>query len=165
MKNDYQKLIPQLSRNAVKFIIIGGVAAIVHGSSRATFDLDIVYARDEENIVRVVKALQPYSPYLRGAPPGLPFSFEKETIQKGLNFTLTTTLGDVDLLGEVIGGGSYEDLLPHSEEIEVFGTTCLCLGLEHLIEIKRAAGRPRDFEAIAELEAILEERDKGPKSS
>lgn len=56
-------------------------------------------------------------------------------------------------------------MLPYSEEIEVFDVKCLCLGLERLIEIKRAAGRPRDFEAIAELEAILEERQKGSASS
>jgi len=75
-----------------------------------------------------------------------------------LNFTLTTKLGDLDLLGEVIDGRTYEDLLPHSEEIEVFGVKCLCLGLEKLIYLKRAAGRPKDFEVLAELETILQNR-------
>ncbi len=165
MTNDYKKLIPLLVRHQVNFVIIGGVAAVVHGSARLTFDLDVVYARDEENILRLVQALKPHSPYLRGAPPGLPFVFDAETVQRGLNFTLTTDLGNLDLLGEVVGGGTYEDLLPHSEEIEMFGVTCLCLGLERLIHIKRAAGRPKDFEAIAELEAILEERQRKPDSS
>lgn len=164
MINDYKKLIPVLVTHQVKFVIIGGVAAVVHGSARLTFDLDVVYARDEENIMCLVQALKPYSPYLRGVPPGLPFLFDQETVQRGLNFTLTTDLGNLDLLGEVVGGGTYEDLLPHSEEIEVFGVKCLCLGLERLIHIKRAAGRPKDFEAIAELEAILEERQKRPDS-
>ncbi len=55
-------------------------------------------------------------------------------------------------------GGRYEDLLPDTIPISVFGIDCQCLGLERLIQVKRAAGRPRDLEAVAELEAILEER-------
>src|SRR5262249_43008040 len=91
-------------------------------------------------------------------PPGLPFHFDQATIKRGLNFTLTTSLGDLDLLGEVTGGGRYEDLLSDSVRLQLFGIECLCLGLERLIHVKRAAGRPKDFEAVAELEAILEER-------
>jgi predicted nucleotidyltransferase len=160
MKNDFQKLIPIMVKGRVKFIIIGGVAAIVHGSARATFDLDVVYSRKPDNIRHLVQSLKPFSPYLRDAPDGLPFVFDQETVQKGLNFTLTTQLGNLDLLGEVIGGGTYEDLQPSSDKIEVFGTRCFCLGLERLILVKRAAGRPKDFEAIAELETILEEKKK-----
>jgi predicted nucleotidyltransferase len=160
MINDYQKLIPILVKGNVKFIIIGGVAAVVHGSARSTFDLDVVYSRNPDNIRRLVQTLRPYSPYLRDAPDGLPFVFDQETVQKGLNFTLTTQLGNLDLLGEVIGGGTCEDLRPYSAEIEVFGVRCFCLGLERLILTKRAAGRPKDFEVIAELEAILEEKKK-----
>jgi predicted nucleotidyltransferase len=75
-----------------------------------------------------------------------------------LNLTLTTELGAIDLLGEITGGGGYEDLLPDCVTITVFGVVCRCLRLERLIHVKRAAGRPKDLEAIAELEAILEER-------
>ena len=160
MTNDYRKIIPTLVQAKIKFIVIGGVAAIVHGSARTTFDLDVVYSRDPQNIRRLVQALKPYSPYLRDVPEGLPFIFDEKTVQKGLNFTLNTELGYLDLLGEIVGGGAYEDLLPHSQEIEVFGVKCLCLGLERLIHVKRAAGRPKDFEVIAELEAILEEQMK-----
>lgn len=160
MTIDYKELILTLVEGQVKFIIIGGVAAIVHGSARVTFDLHAVYARDSDNIKRLVQTLKPYSPYLRDAPPGLPFVFDQKTVEQGLNFTLTTKLGNLDLFGEVVGGGTYEDLLPYSQEIEVFGVKCLCLGLQRLIHIKRAAGRPKDFEAIAELEAILEETQK-----
>jgi hypothetical protein len=73
---------------------------------------------------------------------------------------LTTTIGDIDLLGEITGGGAYEDLLPHCQEMEFFGRACKCLDLPTLIRVKRAAGRPRDLEAVAELEALLEERDR-----
>src|SRR3989442_1373331 len=82
-------------------------------------------------------------PYLRGAPPGLPFSWESPTLLRGLNFTLTTTAGDIDLLGEITGGGTFNDLVADTEIIEVFGVKCLCLSLERLIAVKRAAGRPK----------------------
>jgi predicted nucleotidyltransferase len=95
---------------------------------------------------------------LRGAPPGLPFRWDERTIQAGLNFTLTTTLGDLDLLGEVAGGGLYEQLLPFTQEMEAFGVRCLFVTLEKLIQLKRAAGRPKDLEAIAELQTLLDER-------
>lgn len=156
----FDRLIPRLVTAQVEFIIVGGAAAAVHGSARATEDLDVVYRRTPENVSRLVDALAPLQPYLRGAPPGLPFRWEERTIWNGLNFTLVTSLGAIDLLGEITGGGCYDDLLPDSERIQLFGVECLCLGLERLIQVKRAAGRPRDFEAIAELEAILEERTR-----
>ncbi|TKB72823.1 MAG: hypothetical protein E8D45_09835 [Nitrospira sp.] len=71
-----------------------------------------------------------------------------------------TDLGDLDVLGEIVGGGRYEDLLPHTIMLDLFGVSCRCLGLRRLIEVKRAAGRPRDLEAMAELEVLLEEREK-----
>ena len=76
-----------------------------------------------------------------------------------MNFTLTTTVGDIDLLREVTGGGGYDDLIEHTVPLELFGHRCACLDLPWLIRVKRAAGRPKDLEALAELEALLEERD------
>lgn len=145
----------------VKFIVIGGVAAVAHGTARLTLDVDVVYARDRENIARLAQVLAPHAPYLRGAPPGLPFRFDERTIAHGLNFTLTTDLGSLDLLGEIVGGGNFEDLLPHAAELAVYGVRCLCLDLPALIRSKRAAGRPKDLEALAELEALLEEQQRG----
>ena len=158
MPTQFDELIPALRRASVEFIIVGGVAARAHGSARLTDDLDIAYRRSNENIARLVDALAPLDPYLRGAPRGLPFKWDVRTIQSGLNFTLTTQLGSIDLLGEVTGGGRYEDLLPHSIVQEFYGYDCRCLDLPTLIKVKRAAGRPKDLEAIAELEAIVEER-------
>lgn len=157
---NFPDLIRELTVSGVEFIILGGVAARAHGSARLTEDLHISYRRTAENIHRAVNALVPYHPYLRGAPPGLPFEWNERTIRNGLNFTLTTKLGAIDLLGEVTGGGRYEDLLPHTVIQEIFGHDCKCLDVETLIKVKRAAGRPKDFEAVAELEAILEERTK-----
>ncbi len=156
---DFEALLKLLTESKVDFVVIGGVAAASHGSARSTNDLDIVYARTPDNIGRLCSALSATSPYLRGAPPGLPFRLDPETVKRGLNFTFTTSLGNLDILGEVTGGGRYEDLLPHSLRVRVFGVECLCLGLDRLIHVKRAAGRPKDFEAIAELEALWEERE------
>jgi len=155
---DFEALLRALVGSRVDFIIVGGAAATAHGSARLTSDLDIVYARPRDNIVRLVEALRAFEPYPRGAPAGLPFRFDEETIRAGLNFTFTTTAGDLDVLGEIGGGGRYEQLLGSSITVQLFGIHCLCLGLDRLIEVKRAAGRPKDFDAIAELEALREEK-------
>lgn len=156
---DFSRLLAALLDAGVEFIVIGGVASTVHGSAHITLDLDIVYARTLDNIARLANALAPLNPYLRGAPPGLPFRFDAETIQRGLNFTLTTTAGALDTLGEAAGGGSYDALLPRSEVRSILGLEIRFVDLETLIHLKRAAGRPKDLERIAELEAIANERD------
>ena len=154
----FDQLLAILYSAGVDFILVGGLAAIVHGSARATFDVDVVYARTRENIGKLVAALEPLRPYLRGAPPGLPFKFDEATVRFGLNFTLQTELGALDLLGEVAGGGTFPQLVAFSEEMEVFGHKCRVVSLEKLIQLKRAAGRPKDLEAISELQALLEEK-------
>jgi predicted nucleotidyltransferase len=160
MEANFPEILPLLVRHQVRFIVIGGGAAIAHGAARTTYDVDVVYARDAANLGRLAAVLQPHQPYLRGAPAGLPFHWDEPTIQAGLNFTLVTTLGNLDLLGEVAGGGTYEQLLPFSREMEAFGVRCYFVTLERLIQLKRAAGRPKDLEVIAELQALLEERRK-----
>ncbi len=157
---DFARLLQALAGRHVDFIIVGGFAGTIHGSATPTRDLDIVYSRDSRNIERLVEALAPFSPYLRGAPPGLPFRWDVGTILNGLNLTLRTDLGAVDLLGEIAGGGDYRALLPHCDRVTLFGCDCFCLKLEKLIEVKKAAGRIRDLLAAAELGALLEERRK-----
>ena len=157
---DFKALLRLLTENQVEFIIVGGAAATAHGSARLTLDLDVVYRRSNENISRLVNALRSIQPYLRGAPPGLPFEWSIRTVTMGLNFTLITTFGALDLLGEIAGGGRYEELLPETIKLEIAGVECLCLNLECLIVVKRAAGRPKDLEVIAELQQILEETEK-----
>jgi len=155
---NFKALLRALTEGGVEFILVGGAAATVHGSSRLTRDVDVVYRRTRDNMARLVAALTPYQPYLRGAPPGLPFRWDVPTVERGLNFRLVTQLGDLDVLGEILGGGGYDALLPSTSVIRAFDVECRCLALERLIEVKRAAGRPKDLEAIAELEAIREER-------
>jgi hypothetical protein len=156
---DFGRILTTLVDAGVDFILIGGTAGNVHGAARVTYDVDVVYARDVANLERLASALAPYSPYPRGAPPGLPFLWDAETLRRGLNFTLTTALGDLDLLGIVTGGGDYAALLPDTSSMHLFGRQVRVVGLQKLIELKRAAGRPKDFEAMAELDALLEERE------
>ncbi len=157
---DFEALIRRLVAADVQFVIIGGFAGTVLGSPRTTVDLDIAYSRDERNLVRLARALEALVPQLRDAPPGLPFVLDAATLARGLNFTLTTSLGDLDLIGDVTGGGSYEDLLPYTRRVRVFDTQVLVITLRQLIRLKRAAGRPKDLVALAELEALLEERQR-----
>jgi hypothetical protein len=160
MAVDLAQIIPPLVRAKIDFILIGGMAAILHGSARVTFDVDLVYSRTDENIERLAAALAPYSPYLRDAPRDLPFAWDAKTIRNGLNFTLTTNLGDVDLFGEIAGGESYHDLLKHSFDVEAFGVRFKCVDLPTLVRIKETADRPKDRDAIAELRVLLEESAK-----
>jgi len=158
---DYAKILSALREAEVEFLVIGGLAATAHGSPRFTLDVDVLYRRSRENYACMAAALAEHQPYLRGAPPGLPFRWDVETIRHGLNFTLTTDLGDVDFLGEVAGGGTYEQLVESASTLPLFGDECRCLNLTQLIRTKRAAGRPKDLEAIAELQALLQEGENG----
>ena len=160
---DFEGLLRVLSAGDVKFILIGGVAATAHGSARLTEDIDVVYERTPENIARLAESVAKLNPYLRGAPAGLPFCWDKETIERGLNFTLKTDLGSLDLFGEITGGGGYDDLLPNTIELDLYGIKCRCINIRHLIRVKRAAGRPKDLDAIAELEALRDETDPCPR--
>lgn len=144
----------------IEFILVGGGAANLLGSARFTLDVDVVYRRHSANMERIVDALGPLHPYLRGAPPGLPFELDLQTLRNGLNFTFTTDLGSMDFLGDIAGGGTYEQLLPYATEKELYGVRLQCVVVEKLIELKRAAGRPRDLEIIAELEVIRQEMAK-----
>ena len=158
---DYERALSALAAAGVRLVIVGGVAIAIHGSSYVTFDIDFCYARDPENLSRLAGALRPHDPRLRGAPAGLPFRLDEGTLRGGLNFTLTTDVGDIDLLGEVTGIGDYAAALAASEEVELFGATFRVLTLDALITSKRAAGRPKDLLVLPELEALREATEEG----
>ena len=132
----------------------------LQGSAHLTKDIDFCYARTNKNMERLAKALEPFHPVLRGAPPGLPFRFDAKIIGSGLNFTLSTDLGDLDFLGEVSGLGSFQDVLGASDMRNVGGVECRVLSLEGLIKSKIAAGRPRDLYVLPELRALNEIKKK-----
>lgn len=119
---EFPSLILVLTEGGVRFIVAGGFAATVHGSARLTQDLDVVYDRSSENLTKMTATIGSLNPTLRGAPADLPVRLDVPTLQAGLNFTLSTRLGALDLLGQIAGG------------------------------------RPRDLDALAELEIIREER-------
>jgi hypothetical protein len=144
----------------VQFVLIGGAAMGLQGSAHLTKDMDFCYERSRSNLERLAEALRPYHPSLRGAPAGLPFRFDAETISRGLNFTLRTDLGDVDFLGEVSGLGGFDSVKAASDLMNVSGIECLVLSLAGLIKAKSAAGRPRDLYVLPELKALEELKKK-----
>ena len=145
-----------LTEHQVDFVIVGGVAISAHGSSYLTYDLDVCYARTRENLKRLTAALAPSHPRPRDFPADLPFVWDEQTLRQGTNFTLTTDLGNIDLLGEVKGLGAYEEVRAASIVMHLFGLPCQVLSLDALITTKRAAGRPKDLLALPELEALRE---------
>lgn len=152
MTTDFGKLLHVLADKQVDFVVIGAVALVVHGSARITRDLDICYSRAADNLDRLSAALLPLRPALRGAPARLPFRLDAETIRSGLNFTLTTTAGEIDLLGEVTGLGGYTTVRRLSVEMPLYDRSVRVLSLDGLERAKRAAGRLKD---LADLEEIL----------
>lgn len=159
---DVETILKALHGQSVKFIIIGGAAAVLHGSAYVTADLDLCYSRERENLKKLAASLAPFNPALRGAPNNLPFQLDAGTLTSGLNFTLTTDVGDLDILGEVTGLGNYEEALPFSEQMEIFGLHYNVLTLEGLIKTKRATGRTKDLMLLPELAALVDIRKNKP---
>ena len=155
------ELLKRLSQNKVEYVVIGGLAMITHGSAHITKDLDFCYRRTPENLTALATAFGDLHPYLRGVPPGLPFRFDVATLRAGLNFTLDTDLGAVDIFGEVPGLGDFDAVAARSTTLELFNTSVRVLSLEGLIAAKKAAGRIKDQLHLVELEELskLQSRD------
>jgi hypothetical protein len=148
-----------LTRKKVKFVVIGGVAAAAHGSSRVTNDLDICYdAADAVHLGSLADLLARWRAYPRGVEEGLPFIMDERTLRGAPVMTLTTSEGDIDIMDRVAGVGDHDAVRKHSEKISALGVSFRVLDLPSLIRAKRAAGRPRDFDHLPELEALLELR-------
>lgn len=156
---DLKKAITNLSVNDVKYVIVGGVAIALHSSGYITRDLDFCYSRDKENIKRLVAALSPFSPKPRNWPEGLRFFFDESSLSNGTNFTFETTIGDIDLLGEVKGIGDFNDALSNSVTFEIYGFEVKAFDLDALIVSKTAADRPKDHLVLPELLALKEALD------
>ena len=154
--SDFLQTLKVLCDAEVRFVVIGGVAASAHGSAHLTYDLDICYDRTSDNIERLAKALKPFHPRLRDVPDDLPFCFDTTTVALGMNFTLTTDIGNVNLFGEVAGIGGYKEARALSVTLVVFGFQCAVLSLDGLIRAKRATARPKDLLVLPEMEALRE---------
>ena len=121
-----------LSDSDVDFVVIGGVAAPLHGSAVVTFDLDVCYSRPSANLSRLVEALRPFHPRSRGFRADLPFGWDEATLRNATVLTVQTDLGELDLLAEVAGLGSFGEVKDHTIEVEAFGRKILLLDLPGL---------------------------------
>lgn len=153
---NFEAALRVLTEADVQFLVVGAFAAVAHGSSQVTRDLDICYARTPENLRRLASALAPYHPRLRGVEQRLPFVLDAQTLSHGMNFTLETDLGDIDLMGQLSGVGGYNDLLKDAKKVRLYETELQIASLDSVIRSKRAAGRPKDLNSIPELEALKE---------
>ena len=147
-----------IGRHDIECVIIGGVAGTLHGSAIPTTDLDVCYSRTPANLMRLATALHSVNARLRNAPADLPFVLDAETLRKGLNFTFTTDVGDLDLFGEVRGIGYYDRAAEGASSFDLLGYRFSVIALEKLILAKRTAGRAKDMVAVAELEALLDSK-------
>ncbi|MDH3291490.1 MAG: hypothetical protein OEO20_08710 [Gemmatimonadota bacterium] len=154
----FQSQIDALVRADVRFVVIGGVAAGLHGMGRATFDLDICYDPAPDNRERLAAILSEGDAYLRSVEAGLPFVLDARQLEISPVMTLTTSLGDLDILDHVEGVGDFAAVLANSVETFVGDTRFRILDLPALIKAKRAANRQKDRDQLPELEALLEIR-------
>jgi hypothetical protein len=159
-KLDFLKVSELFARHKVEYLVIGGQAAILHGSPQLTYDTDLCYRRTPDNLERLANALAEIHPTLRGAPEGLPFILDARTLDLGSNFTFNTDLGPLDLLGWVEPHGTYEDLIGRAEMYDLETARVAAIGLDDLIAIKKHIHRPKDQAALFQLEAIKKLRDE-----
>ena len=144
----------------VQFVMIGGFAAVAHGATIVTEDLDICYDRSPENLEALARILDSWGAYMRGAPPGLPFFMDVRTLKNTPVLTLRTRQGDIDIMDRVEGVGEYEQCLAASEWVSVPPVRVRVLNLEALIAAKKATRRPKDVERLRELEVLRERRQR-----
>lgn len=152
----FEAAVHALCGAGVEFVVVGGLAANLHGSAQVTLDLGICYSQAGVNLTRLVAALAPFHPRPRGCPEALPVIWDETLLRNTTVLTLLTDLGEIDLLAEVAGLGSWDEVKNGSVDVEAFERTFSILDLRSLIRAKRAAGQPKDLAVLPELESLLE---------
>jgi hypothetical protein len=153
-----RRLLEVLISHEVDFVVIGGIAGIARGSAYMTNDLDIAYSREGGNVERLATALQAIGATLRGAPAGIPFLLDAETLGAGAHFTFATNHGPLDILDRPDGSPPYEELRRRAgEPLDVGGLPVRVASLDDLIAMKEATGRPRDKVVASELRLLADE--------
>jgi hypothetical protein len=158
---DPEAVIRLLGRHGVRYVLIGGLAAVTHGSPLVTQDIDICYARTPDDLERLAAALRDVHASLRGADRDLPLVLDARMLRAGDAFTFTTDVGWIDILGSPAGTSGYDELARTADRFELFGHRVLVASVDDLIRMKRATGRPKDLLALEELGALREELDRG----
>lgn len=159
---DFTTFVEHLQAEGVRFVVIGGLAMIAHGSARLTFDMDISFSRSRENIDRLAKALAPLKPRPRGFPEELPFLWDAISLRSMTTSTLRTLAGDLDLLAEPEGIDGFEGLYERAVELEILGRKVKVASLDDLAAMKKAAGREKDFDHLRDIEALKRLIAEGP---
>ena len=157
MDLDLPQLFAVLDRHRVVYILIGGLAAVYHGSPFPTEDADITPENSRPNLMRLAAALSEVNARVRtdGTPEGLPFRCDAETLAAGRTWNLTTDVGDVDISFEPSGTRGYRDLNREAETARLYGVTVRIASMGDVIRSKQAANRPKDQRALPTLRAIL----------
>lgn len=151
-------LLRALTLAGVRFVVIGGVAARLHGSPSLTRDTDICHATSKANLRRLAVLLGDLDARLRGVEDDVPFLLDAKTLAAGSNFTFTTRAGDIDILAVPAGMGGYDELAASAEMVHLDDLVVQVASLDDLIRMKRASGRPKDLVEVEILEAIRHER-------
>jgi len=146
-----------LVSHGVRFVLIGGYAAAIRGSPVITGDVDVCYARDDENMERLAAALQQLGATLRGAPPEVLFRLDARTLKAGDHFTFSTSAGPLDCLGTPAGTDGFADLDASATDEDLDGLVVRVASVDDLIRMKRVAGRPQDKIAVEWLAALRDE--------
>ena len=157
---DIERILTTLDRHGVDYVLIGGLAARLHGSPLLTEDVEITPSTEQDNLGRLAEAVKEMEARLRvaGAPEeGVPFEFDARSFRSSTSMTLVTRYGFVDLCFRPDGTGGYPDLIEAAETYEVYGMRIKVASLGDVIRSKTAAGRERDLQALPTLRA-LEER-------
>jgi predicted nucleotidyltransferase len=162
-----EELLRALDEHGVDFVVIGGIAAVLHGSATLTQDLDVCFATNDANLRRLGDTLMALGARLAGLDDDLPFTPDAATLRRVEVLTLVTDRGKLDVLARPVGAPRYETLRRRAERFDIGGLIVLVATLEDLIAMKEATGRDKDRAAVTELRAIkrLRERDAGSSSS
>lgn len=152
------KLLQIVSEAEIPFVIVGGFAGILHGSSLVTRDLDVCSVLTEENISKLRYALRDLNPVHRISSQRLSFLEEPKPGSKWNNLYLQTDLGPVDILSSILGVGDFDRVNSKAIDIEIFGREARVISIDDLIVAKEALGREKDKIAAKELRAVQEAR-------
>jgi hypothetical protein len=158
------EIIAALERHGVRYVVIGGLAATLHGSPLMTTDADICPAREEDNLERLARALVQLRARIRttGVPEGLAFACDAAFLSRiDVALNLTTRFGDLDLSILPAGTSGFEDLRQHAVMMSLMGRPVAVASLVDVIRSKEAANRPKDQIVLPALRLLLQRLKTG----